>query len=56
MDQGVGAVGGVGRAEVGGQGTHLVFECGEAADVVDSSLFVEGGDGFGPRIRVRGRL
>ena len=35
-------------AEVGGPGTHLVFEGWEAADVVDSPLLVEGGDGFGP--------
>ena len=28
-------------------GTHLVFEVGEAADVVDPALLVEGGDGFG---------
>ena len=48
MDEGVGAVWGVGRAEVGRPGTHLVFECGEAAYVVDAALFVEGGDGFGP--------
>ena len=50
VDEGVGAVGGVGGAEVGGPGTHLVFELGEAAYVVDSTLFVEGGDGFGPDV------
>ena len=44
MDEGVGAVWGVGRAEVGGPGTHLVFECGEAAYVMDSSLLIQGGD------------
>ena len=37
-----------GGAEVGCPGTHLVFEVWETADVVDSSLLVEGGDGFGP--------
>ena len=56
MDEGVGAVWGVGWAEVGRPGTHLVFECGEATDVVDTALLVERGDGFGPRIGVRGRL
>ena len=37
MDEGVGAVWGVGRAEVWGPGTHLVFELWEAAYVVDSA-------------------
>ena len=46
--EGVGAVWGVGGAEVGGPGAHLVFEFGEAADVVDSSLLIQRGDGFGP--------
>ena len=32
---------------MGGPGTHLVFELGEAAYVVDPALLVEGGDGFG---------
>ena len=50
MDECVGAVWGVGGAEVGGPGTHLVFEGGEAADVVDAALLVEGGDGFGPDV------
>ena len=38
----------MGGAEVGGPGTHLVFELGEAAYVVDPALLVEGGDGLGP--------
>ena len=50
MDQGVGAVRGVGGAEVGGPSTHLVFEGWEATDVVDAALLVEGGDGFCPYV------
>ena len=37
-----------GGAEVGRPGTHLVFELWEAADVMDSSLLIQRGDGLGP--------
>ena len=50
VDEGVGAVWGVGVAEVGRPSTHLVLEGGEATYVVDSALLVERGNRLGPDV------